>query len=133
MRKRIRLTESQLHNIIRKCVNEAFKSQKLQQMYNDNGGFGDDKFYRSDYGSMGKAQDIPLSDYDDDDLEDEVKDYDYRSDNHKGVIRFGNNKCVGVKPSAYKKMCANGKTRERNYETKMDDRFNRTYGRFNRY
>lgn len=97
MKKRIKLTESQLHDVIRKCINEAFKSKKLQKMYDENEGF-DDTFGGSSQGWADGNHRLPLSDIEDDDIEDEVHDYDGSSSfDNIGKIRFKNGKYVNLK------------------------------------
>lgn len=97
MKKRIKLTESQLHDVIRKCINEAFKSEKLQKMYDENGGF-DDTFGGSSQGWADGNHRLPLSDIEDDDIEDEVHDYDGSSSfDNIGKIQFKNGKYVNLK------------------------------------
>lgn len=97
MKKRIKLTESQLHDVIRKCINEAFRSEKLQKMYDENGGF-DDTFGGSSQGWADGNHRLPLSDIEDDDIEDEINDYDgYSSFDNIGKIQFKNGKYVNLK------------------------------------
>lgn len=94
MKQRIRLTESQLHTIIRKCVNEAFKSKKLQKMYDENGGF--DEWGGSCQGWDSGNHRLPLSDIEDDDIEDTVNKNDNPIDNI-GKIGFKNGNYVKLK------------------------------------
>lgn len=49
MKKRIRLTEAQLHNVIRKCINEEMNRQKLGERWN---------YYRNELGDEQLIDDV---------------------------------------------------------------------------
>lgn len=81
--------------MIRRCINEAFKSQKLQRMYDENGGF--DNYGGSIQGWTNGDNRVPLSDIEDDDIEDIVNLKSDRMPDYN-TIKFKNGNYAKLKP-----------------------------------